>query len=343
LTLVVAATSARRARRPGSFGIVSEPDVTPPASTEDDDRRYARRIQAEIAADAERRRREDPQLARAEREIERAWAHVAPPGAVGPAEELLLERIDRLSMVDVDAPVGSRPGIRQVKGVIRKGTYWYLRYMSDQLNALHNVQARALRRMDERLTRIESAAGLDRALGDLVAPAPPPGQRVGAAVAPHMRSAPGFVMVASCGPGDCVAALIANGVSAYGVESDSGLVVAGIDNGLDLRVADPGDHLAGIEEGTLGGVVIGGSLQRQTVSGVLEIAAVAVAACRAAGVIVVAPEVVSERTAVEAELLAGRGVSAQTWAHVLRERGATTELVTVDEAGMDAVVIARLP
>jgi hypothetical protein len=339
---VVGAHSARRRHRPGSFGFVSEPDVTSAAASEDDARRYTQRIQAEIAADAERRRREDPLLARTEREIERAWAHVAPPGAVGPAEELLLDRIDRLSMVDVDAPLGSRPGIRQVKGAIRKGTYWYLRYMSDQLNALHNVQARVLRRMDDRLTRIESAVGLDRALDDLVAAAPSPGPQVGAVVAPGLKDVAGPVLVASCGPGGCVAALIAGGIAAYGVESDPGLVLDGIDDGLDLRVVDPAEHLAGLEEGSLGGVVIGGSLQRRTVSGMLEVVAAAVAACGPGGVIVIAPETVSDRTSVEAELLAGRGVSAGTWAHVLQGHGATTELLTVADAGIDAAVVARL-
>ncbi len=319
-----------------------EPDPTPPEPRDDDDRRFAQRIQAEIAADAERRRREDPRLARVEREIERAWAHVAPPGAVGPTEELLLDRIDRLSMVDVDAPLGSRAGIRHVKGVIRKGTYWYLRYMSDQLNALHNVQARLLRRIDDRVSRVEAAIGLDRSPTGLVEPAAAPGRAVGDAVVATIGAAPGVVMVASCGAGGCVAALVDGGVSAYGIDGDPEAVLDGIDAGLDLRIADPLDHLDGIEPGSLGGVVIGGALQRVTVSGVVAVAQAAVAACGPGGVVAVAPEALAERSVVAAELLAGRGVSAETWAHVLRAAGATAEVLPVDEAGLDAVVVARL-
>jgi hypothetical protein len=322
---------------------VPEPDSTTPAPSDDDDRRFTQRIQAEIAADAERRRREDPELARVEREIERAWAHVAPPGAAGPTEELLLDRIDRLSMVDVDAPLGSRAGVRQVKGMIRKGTYWYLRYLGDQLNALHNVQARLLRRMDERLARIESTVGLERSLGELVEPASAPGRAVGEIVVAAIGSSPGVVMVASCGAGDCVASLVAGAVSAYGVDADPEAVLGGIDAGLDLRVADPAEHLDGLEPGSLAGVVIGGALQRGTVSGVVAVARSAAAACRSGGVVIVAPEALAERSTVDAELLAGRGVSAQAWARVLQATGATTELRPVDQVGLDAVVIARLP
>lgn len=338
-----AAISARRTDRPDSFGLVSEPDMPTSVPPADDARLFAQRIQAEIAADAERRRREDPELARAEREIERKWAHVAPPGAVGAAEELLLDRIDRLSMVDVDAPIGSRPGIRQVKGAIRKGTYWYLRYMSDQLNALHNVQARVLRRMDDRLARVEAAAGFDHTLAGFVDPAPAPGAHVGAAAARHLTASSGSVVVASCGEGACVATLVTAGVSAYGVDGDPGAVLDGIDDGLDLRVADPVEHLAMTDPGSLGGVVIGGSLQRQTPSRLVEVVAAAVAACGPQGVIVVAPESPAGRSVVSAELLAGRGLSALTWAHVLEASGASTELVEVDESGFDSVVIARLP
>lgn len=339
--------SARRGVPPGSFGAVSASDRTPPPPT-DDERGFAQRLQAEISADAERRRREDPLLARAEREIERAWAHVAPPGAVGPAEELLLDRVDRLSLVDVDAPIGSRPGIRHVKGAIRKGTYWYLRYMSDQLNALHNVQARLLRRIDDRVSRLEAAAGIDREIDDLIGPAPVPGAAVGAAVSEAFTGGDAVVLVVACGAGECVGTLLERGVSAYGVDVDPGVVLSGIDAGLDLRVADPVVHLASIEPGTLGGVVLGGSLQRVGASGMVEVAASAVAACGAGGVVVVAPERIDQRTEVEGELLAGRGFSPQTWARVLDAAGATTEVVTtiggeVADAGIADVVVARLP
>ncbi|NDH96510.1 MAG: hypothetical protein EBZ17_03480, partial [Actinobacteria bacterium] len=103
---------------------------------------YIAQVRAEIEADAERRRRQEPEIQRREREIERVWIDVAPPGAAGEQGELLLDRADRLSMIDVDAPLGAKPGVRQVKGTIRKAVYWYLRYVTDQVNALTNVLVR---------------------------------------------------------------------------------------------------------------------------------------------------------------------------------------------------------
>lgn len=282
-------------------------------------------------------------LARVEREIERVWADVAPPGAVGPAEELLLDRVDRLSLIDVDAPVGERPGIKQVKGAIRKGTYWYLRYMSDQLNALHNVHARLLRRMDERLTNVEAATGLDTRLVSLVDPAPTPGAEVGGIVAARLETASASVVVASCGAGAGVGALQDAGLISFGIDGDADRVLEGIDRGLDLRVGDAGAELAGLEPGTLAAVVLGGELQRQRVSGLLAVLDAALAAVEPGGLVVVVPEDTAARSPVDAELLAGRALSAAAWERIMVSEGLEVETVAHTEPGLDAVVIARRP
>lgn len=320
---------------------MSEPHLT--SSDADDDRRFAQRIQAEIAVDAERRRREDPELPRLEREIDRAWAHVAPPGAVGTAEELLLDRVGRLSMIDVDAPLGSKPGVKQVKGAIRKGTYWYLRYMSDQLNALHSVQARALRRMDERLTAVEISSGVDRAVDALVATPSAPGAEVGRLVADRLGEAEGTVVVIACGAGACVAALTEAGGHAYGVDAAPGAVLTGIDQGLDLRVADPTTHLVGLDTDSLAAVVLGGEVQRVTVADALKTVAAAVRVCVPGGLVVIVPEPIKGRSVVEADLLDGRGLEPETWAHILAASGAATEVVPVEDLPHTAAVVARLP
>lgn len=294
-------------------------------------------------AAAERRRREDVAVARIEREIERVWADVAPPGAVGPAEELLLDRVDRLSLIDVDAPIGDRPGIRHVKGAIRKGTYWYLRYMSDQLNALHNVHARLLRRMDDRLADVESAVGLDTRIDDLAAPAPIPGAEIAGLVAGRLAGVSGPTMVASCGTGAAVGALQESGVTCFGVDVDADAVLAGIDDGLDLRAGDAVAQLAALEADTLGAVLIGGQLQRQSLSALLQLLDAAVAAVRSGGFIVVAPESLAIRSSVDAELLVGRGLSAPAWERVMDTAGLQVELLAHSDSDFDAVVIARCP
>lgn len=304
------------------------------------DDQFAARIQAEIMAAAEQRRREDPRLARAEREIERAWAEVAPPGAVGTTEELLLDRVDRLAMVDVDAPIGSKPGIRQVKGAIRKGTYWYLRYMSDQLNAFHNVQARLLRRLDQRIAALEAVAGLDRAVDGLVRPAPRPGRACGAAVAAALPDG-GRVLVVAAGQGDALAGLA--GVSAYGVESDAASALVGIDAGVDLRVDDPIDHLRSLEAGSLAGVLLGGAPLRCGPAAARALVETAAATCAPGGVVAVAVEDRSRWTEADRELLAGRGLAPDTWAVLLGPAAASVDIVPVDDDGIDRLVVARRP
>lgn len=302
---------------------------------------FAARVQAEIMQAAEERRRESPELARTEREIERAWAEVAPPGAVGSAEELLLDRVDRLAMVDVDAPIGSKPGIKQVKGAIRKGTYWYLRYMSDQLNAFHNVQARLLRRFDERISELESIAGVDRAVDELVVPAAPPGAGSGTALAGAIAG-DGRVVVLAAGAGASLGPLTEQ-LTAYGVEADPQVALAGIDAGLDLRVGDPVEHLSSIEADSLAGVLLGGSVQRCGPAAAIALVTAAAAALRPGGVVAVAVEDRSGRTEADRELLAGRGLAASTWAAVLGAQAATVEMVPVEDAGIEQVVLARLP
>ena len=65
-------------RRGAREGLVASKPVT------DDAAAYINRVRAEIEAEAELRRRRDPALQRREREIERAWVEIAPPGAAGP-------------------------------------------------------------------------------------------------------------------------------------------------------------------------------------------------------------------------------------------------------------------
>jgi len=103
-------TSVGRCARPyARTGPATVCPVTEPSAASEDAAAYIARIRAEIEADAERRRRQEPEIQRCEREIERAWIDVAPPGAAGEQGELLLDRADRLSMIDVDAPLGVKP------------------------------------------------------------------------------------------------------------------------------------------------------------------------------------------------------------------------------------------
>ena len=321
-------------RRPGSVRDVrgTDPDDDPVA--------FARRLQTEVEAAAAVRRRREPELARLERDIERAWTGIAPPGAVGEQHELLLDRAERLSYVDVDVDVGTRRGVSQVKRSIRKLVYWYLRYVADQLTVLHNVIVRLLRRMDERLEVVEDALDLSRGRGDLVDPPADLGGTASRSVAELFLDAPGPVAVVSCAEGAGVAALAAAGVAAYGVDVDAERIVGGSRDGLDLRPGDPVSHLESVEPGALGGVILRGIVEDLALPVLRRIVAAAESALAPGGVAVVAVDDPTSRPTVDREIRAGRGVSPQTWAYLLERSGFECRTVPVDDHRIGRVVVA---
>jgi len=300
------------------------------------------RIRAEIEADAETRRRQDPELARLERDIERAWIDVAPPGAVGSDQgELLLDRADRLALIDVDAPVGERRGVREVKGAIRKATYWYLRYVTDQVNAFSSVLTRLLRRMNERLEDVEHLVGIDRDDRDLLDPPATPSAATAAVIA--REAGGGQVVVLSCGDGEVVAALDGAGCAAYGIDRDAVVLLPGVQRGLDLRTGDPQSHLDDLEAGSIDAVVLAGFVETLPTAMLVALIEVALDRVASGGRLIVAVAEPSERSPVEAELRRGRGLSPQTWAHLLDRRGAAVRVVDAPGPRITRLVTASKP
>ena len=303
---------------------------------------YTRRIQAEVEAAAAVRRRREPDLARLEREIERTWAGVAPPGAVGEQDELLLDRAERLAYVDVDVDVGDRRGVSQVKRSIRKLVYWYLRYVADQLSVLHNVIVRLLRRTDERLDAVEDALDISTGRSRLIDPPPDLATGVAEAIASLMADAPGPVAVVSCGRGAVVAALAGAGVTAHGVDSDAEQIVDGSRDGLDLRPADPVTHLAAAAPGSLGGIVLRGFVEDLAVPALTRLVDQARSALAPGGRVLVAAADPTSRSTVERELRAGRGIAPETWAHLLERSGFDGRIESIDDERVPRVVVATL-
>ncbi len=294
---------------------------------------------AEIEAEAETLRRQDPELARRERDLERAWVDVAPPGAAGSQRELLLDRADRLSMIDVDAPIGSRPGVRHVKGAIRKGTYWYLRYVTDQVNALTNVLVRLLRRLDERVRDIEESLGLAET-DALVDPPAQPSPAV-SEVAASLGSADGSALVLSCGEGALVAALQTRGLAAVGIDRDPLRILEGVKAGLDLRAGDPARHLDEMAPGSLGTIVLAGFVDDLAPASAWRLLASVRAALGSDGVVIVVATDPADRDAVERDLRQGRGLAPVTWAHLLRRAGAEAAEHAVDDPRHPLVISGR--
>lgn len=312
---------------------MTDPSVPDPAA-------YITRVRAEIEAEAETLRRQDPELARRERDIERAWVDVAPPGAAGQQRELLLDRAERLAMIDVDAPIGSRPGVRHVKGAIRKGTYWYLRYVTDQVNALSNVLVRLLRRLDDRLTEVETSMGLGDTPTLIDAPDAPSSSVVDATAAgiDHV----GRALVLSCGDGVLVSRLSAMpGTTVTGVDRDPLRILPGVKAGLDLRAGDPLRHLESLAETSLDTLVLEGFIEDLVVASAWSLVQHAERVLVAGGVVVVVAADPADREPVERDLRRGRGLAPTTWAHLLRRAGAQVDEHVVDDERHRCVVIGR--
>ncbi|MEM9467316.1 MAG: methionine biosynthesis protein MetW, partial [Actinomycetota bacterium] len=301
---------------------------------------YISRVRAEIEAEAETLRRQDPELARRERDLERAWVDVAPPGAAGEQRELLLDRADRLAMIDVDAPVGVRPGVRQIKGAIRKGTYWYLRYVTDQINALTNVLVRLLRRLDDRLSEVEDEVGLSDTGALIDAPAQP-GPAVAAALADLVPDA-GRTIVLSCGEGSVVAALGSRSGAVVGIDRDPLRILDGVKDGLDLRAGDPRRHLTELPDDSLDTLVLAGFVEELPPAGAWSLLLDARRVVVAGGTVAVVAADPSERSTVEADLRRGRGIAPATWAHLLSRAGADVVEHPVDDPRHRIVVVGHV-
>jgi hypothetical protein len=306
----------------------------------DDSQAYVNQVRAEIEAEAEARRRRDPELQRREREIERVWIEVAPPGAAGDQGELLLDRADRLATIDVDVPLGAKPGIRQLKGAIRKVAYWYLRYVSDQVNALNNVLTRLLRRFDERLSVLEDAVGIADG-GGLLDPIPEPDGAVAELVASILGAQTGRTVVLGCGSGVLVRPLHDAGIAVHGVDVDALVILPGVRDGLDLRAVDPGAHLAEARPGEFGSIVAAGFVEDLGPASAQRIVEQSLVAASNGTVVIVTGDP-AERGIVERELRAGRGLSPATWAYLFERTGAAVELVGTPDPRFRTLVVARL-
>ncbi|WP_420638535.1 hypothetical protein [Candidatus Poriferisocius sp.] len=279
-------------------------------------------IGATITAEAEARRRSDRTLAQLESDIRQAWADIAPTKAVVHHEGPLLDQAANLAALDPHVPVGSRRGLHGAKWLIRKLTYWYVRFLTDQFNVFAGVLVRHLRHQEDRLGRLEAAAG---AIG-------PPTARVGPALVgdpPEPSPAvinqvalmvgPGPCLVVSGGEGGIVEAVGQRGIPVYGVEQDPDRVLAGLRRRLDIRTDDLQAHLAGLEDEEIGTIVLTGVVEALALPTILDVLHHAGRALTKTGRVVVAVADPAGRDRVAAELGAGLGISPVTWHYLLEQ------------------------
>jgi SAM-dependent methyltransferase len=81
-----------------------------------------------------------------------------------------------------------------------------------------------------------------------------PAARVAESQRPYLELVAGHepVLDIGCGRGEFLALLASEGIAAYGVDSDAGMVRRCLELGLEATLADANVHLEGLEDGTIG-------------------------------------------------------------------------------------------
>ncbi len=303
---------------------------------------YIKRVQAEIETEAAQRRQNDPELVLHEREMERVWANLV-PAVGGSGQTKLSDRVKQLAVIDANAPTGARFGRSHLKRLIRKLTRWYIHFVVNQLNALHQLQSRLFSDLDQRLSRLEAQTQKQFALGDFVMDAKEANAELIKAVTQQLIDVEGHVMVLSCGNGEIVEALERVGLAAHGVDESITLFASPANRGLDLRVGQALEHLKVFDDGSLGAVVITEGVQHQPVAELLMLLNEVARCVSPRGRIVVAVTDPGSRSGPEAELFVGCGLTPNTWAYLLEKCGYVTEKVSLQTSKVSTMVLARKP
>lgn len=285
-------------------------------------------VVAEILVEAQRRRDTGEISEAYERELDAEFARHAPAGVGGEDFDLLMDRAERASYVDVDVPVASRlPGVGLVKQVLRKLMAWYMRYVAQQVTVVGGTLTRSLRLLDARLRHLEDGtvgAGPVRVELDRADAAPRQAHLEDTATA-ALQGTTGRVLVASCGRAELVATLVGAGISAYGVESRRALLVDALRQGLDVRPDDSVEHLRALPDGALGGVVLVDVVEWLPPAALVGLVLHASRVLAPGGRLVVVsatPEAwAAHRDRVTVDLAPGRPWHAETWEALLRNRG----------------------
>jgi len=304
------------------------------------------RVMAEIRDEVARRRAAGDFPPSLERELDLAFDRYVPAGSVSSDFTEAVKAADRAAYINVAVPTESeKPGVGEVKRVLRKAMAWYLNYLAQQTTAFATASVRAMRSLGERLEMVEEqlaelAPARDDA-ADRPAVAPDLGRWVG--LCTERLPSRGRVLHAECGSGALLRSLVDAGVDAYGVEPRGPLVDAAAAGGLEAWPDDPVEHLSAVAEGYLAGLVLSGCVDRLALPRqrrLIELAAAKLAP--GAPLILIATHPAAWATAVpplEVDLAPGRPLHPTTWAHLLGASRFTD--VAVEDGGDTSALTAR--
>lgn len=309
-------------------------------------------VLAEIDDEVRRRRAAGDFPPSLERRLDRLFSRFTPVGVDDDRFAETLRLADRSAYMDIEVPVLSqRRGVRRIKSVLRALMAWYLNYLVQQITHFSSATMRVLHMLDDRTVALEDEAAASRPaalspdeLGELDAALGEPAGDWLALARERLRGVGGRVLHAECGSGKLVAALVGDGGNAYGVEPRSAPADAAVAAGLDVRLADPLEHLRAVSEAGLAGLALTGVVDRLTVRHQRELARLAGRALVAGGALVLVgstPSAWARRASVVvSDLAPGRPLHAETWVHLLAEEG-FTDLEVLEGPSLDG--LGRMP
>ncbi len=231
-------------------------------------------ISAEIEAEARRLRVSGSVPPGMERKLAESFNKLVPH--VSRTSELrdAIREADRCSFLNVAVPLESdKPGVDKVKFALRKAMAWYMNYLAQQAQTMGRSSVRALRVLAERVESIETRV-VDGDLASKVAadtgarvsiPALLTTAEIGA-ISPVLSAAQPSGRVLVLGDGSSVLlghlAEASGWGDSYAVETDDDRLAAGAADSMDIWDDDPLEHLSRVGDGSLGGLVIVGLLER---------------------------------------------------------------------------------
>jgi len=284
---------------------------------------------AEIEREVRERRRTGDLPADLERDLDRAFEAVAPPGATGTGFDPTIERAERAAFIDPVGPTDSRfPGVAFLRRVLRKLLAFYVEHVVRQVSAFGVTLVRSVRLLGKRVGDLESRLpALDPRVLLLAAPVDSdidtaPWTQL---AEDFLRGVQGRVLHAECGDGRLAARLAEIGVDIYGVDPRDDAAALADERSVEVRTVDALTHLRALPECSLGGMVLSGCVDRLPLGDLAEISRLA-----AGAVVDGAPLLIlgvhpagwaRSRSAVALDLAPGRPLHPETWEWLLCTHG----------------------
>jgi len=301
------------------------------------------RLRREIDAEVRARRASGAYPPGFERELDAVFARYAPPAASDDIEAVI-DQAEEAAGIDLVIPTASekRGGV-YIKRLLAKLFGWYHAFLAQQIVNFAGSIVGAVRVLGHHVAALETVTGHAARAHQEVArlPVASPARDWNDAVVGALREVAGRVLVAECGTGDLLAALVAAGIDTYGVEPRLASADAAAARGLEVRADDLVTHLHAVQTDDLAGAVLVGAIERATPGELLELVELLVDRLAPGAVLVVisrgptAP--VRGPEAVAADLAPGRPVHPETWSYLLDARGFETVEVRERPAAFEPV------